>query len=116
MIETSWPTNPGDRARLESLVLDGTNGYARCFRFWYHMYGDSIGTLNVYLFNGSYAPLWSLSGNRGNNWYEGQVSYVSSISHQIIVEGIAGNDFLVRRNSSSYLSKNFVCYLGRHFN
>jgi hypothetical protein len=37
MIETSWPTNPGDRARLESIVFDGTNGDARCFRFWYHM-------------------------------------------------------------------------------
>jgi hypothetical protein len=37
MIETSLPTKPGDRARLESFMLDGTNGYARCFRFWYHM-------------------------------------------------------------------------------
>ena len=59
-------------------------------------YGDSIGTLNVYLFNGSYTRLWSLSGNRGNDWYEGQVSYVSSVPHQILVEGIAGKDFLVR--------------------
>lgn len=96
MIETSLPTQSGDRARLESNIFDGTNGDPRCFRFWYHMYGDSIGTLNVYLFNGTFVPLWSVSGNRGNNWYEGQVSYVSLIPYQIIVEGIAGNDFLVR--------------------
>ena len=61
-------------------------------------YGISIGTLNVYLFNGTYTRLWSLSGNRGNNWYEGQVSYVSSVPHQILVEGIAGKDYLVRIN------------------
>ena len=37
MIETSSPTKPGDRARLESEVFDGTEGDPRCFRFWYHM-------------------------------------------------------------------------------
>ncbi|CAF1538469.1 unnamed protein product, partial [Adineta steineri] len=94
MIETSWPTEVGDRAQLESVVFDETNGESRCFRFWYHMYGDSIGTLNVYLFNGTSTRLWSLSGDRGNNWYEGQVSYTSPIRHQIIVEGIAGKDYL----------------------
>ncbi len=55
--------------------------------------------MNVYLFNGSYTRLWSLSGNRGNEWYEGQVSYVSLDKHQIIVEGIAGKDYLVRIDS-----------------
>lgn len=65
---------------------------------FYFRYGDSIGTLNVYLFDGVYKPIWSLSGNRGNQWYEGQVSYVSSVPHQILVEGIAGKDFLVRAN------------------
>ncbi|CAF0853287.1 unnamed protein product [Didymodactylos carnosus] len=96
MIETSAPTKPGDRARLKSVVFDGTNGEARCFRFWYHMYGDSIATLNIYLFNASYNRIWSLSGNRGNNWYEGQVSYVSLVPHQILVEGITGRDYTVR--------------------
>ena len=37
MIETSWPTKPGDRARLYSIIFDGTNGDPKCFRFWYHM-------------------------------------------------------------------------------
>lgn len=37
MIETSLPTKPGDRAHLQSVVFDGTNGDSRCFRFWYHM-------------------------------------------------------------------------------
>lgn len=58
-------------------------------------YGNSIGTLNVYLFDGSYQRIWTLSGNRGNNWYEGQVSYKSFGLHRMIVEGIAGKDYLV---------------------
>lgn len=37
MIETESPTKPGYRANLQSIVLDGTKGDARCFRFWYHM-------------------------------------------------------------------------------
>jgi hypothetical protein len=61
--------------------------------------GDSIGALNIYLFNGTFTRIWSLSGNRGDNWHEGQVSYVSVNPHQIIIEGIAGKDFLVRRYS-----------------
>jgi hypothetical protein len=86
--------------------------------YFSNRYGDSIGTLNVYLFNGSYTYLWSLSGNRGDNWYEGQVSYVSLIPHQIIVEGIAGNDFLVRINLSVLCLFRFeiLFYLGRYFN
>ena len=75
-------------------------------------YGDSIGTLNVYLFNGSYTRLWALSGNRGNDWYEGQVSYVSLIPHQIIVEGIAGKDYLVSRNSIVNCFLYLFVYLG----
>jgi hypothetical protein len=58
-------------------------------------YGSSIGTLNVYLFDGTARRLWTLSGNRGNNWFEGQVSYTSSGIHRILVEGIAGKDYLV---------------------
>lgn len=61
-------------------------------------FGSSIGTLNVYLFDGSYQKLWTLSGNRGNNWYEGQVSYLSNGLHRLVVEGIAGKD-------------NFVCFI-----
>ena len=36
--------------------------------FWYHMYGTSIGDLNVYLVNGyRLTLLWTLSGNQGEN-------------------------------------------------
>ncbi len=62
-------------------------------------YGDSIGSLNVYLANGSYTTLWSLSGIRDNEWFEGQLSYVSAIPHIIVVEAVAGTDYLVKNKN-----------------
>ena len=46
-IETSSPRRNGDRAVLESDMIGKTAG--KCFSFWYHMYGSSIGALNIYI-------------------------------------------------------------------
>ena len=73
-IETSLPRRPGDKARLLSQTFNGTNTKS-CFTFWYHMYGSDIGALNLYEQVGSKETLiWRLSGNKGNNWYSGQVA------------------------------------------
>ena len=44
-IEATYQTD-GDNAKL-MLYLNG-NGEVSCLRFYYHMYGDTIGALNVY--------------------------------------------------------------------
>ena len=49
----------------------------KCFQFWYHMYGNSIGQLNVYLMTTKTVPsipTWSRQKNQGNQWYIAQVS------------------------------------------
>ena len=71
-IETSSPRRPGDKAWL---VSDYFNKSVSCFTFWYHMYGNSIGTLNIYRqpYRGQRVLVWKLSGNKGNKWYSGQV-------------------------------------------
>jgi len=49
----------------------------KCFQFWYHMYGSSIGKLNVYLMTTRTVPsipTWSRQKNQGNQWYIAQVS------------------------------------------
>lgn len=61
-IETSYHQY-GDRARLLSPKLQ-FNGNM-CLRFFYHMYGASMGTLNVYI-NGK--TVFTASGNKGNVW------------------------------------------------
>lgn len=48
------------------------------FTFWYHMYGQNIGYLRVYLRrNGRDTNLLSLLGNKGNSWKQGSVNIPS---------------------------------------
>ena len=53
----------GDNATLQVSVSG--NGAAACLVFYYHMYGDTIGTLNVYSGN---ELVFIVSGNQGNYW------------------------------------------------
>lgn len=82
-IESSSPRRPGDIAALLSATFPPTSGM--CFSFWYHMYGTTIGTLQVLLQEaGSNASsIWVLTGNKGNTWYQGQVSFTTSSQWQV---------------------------------
>ena len=74
-IETSSPRVLGDVARLISPPILPSSPV--CLTFWYHMYGDTIGTLNVSSLSGnSDSPdlLWSRSGNQSNGWLSGDVT------------------------------------------
>ena len=64
-IETSSPRVAGDNAKLE-LSVSG-NGEVSCLEFYYHMYGDTMGTLTV--FSGNVA-VFSASNSHGNKWIE----------------------------------------------
>lgn len=67
-IETSSPRAQGDKAVLvkSGLVLPSKT----CFSFYYHMYGASMGTLNVFL---GQTKIFSLSGNQNNTWKKAEV-------------------------------------------
>ena len=45
-IETSSPRKQGQKAQLATPSY--TDNTDVCVTFWYHMYGNGIGTLNVY--------------------------------------------------------------------
>ena len=68
-IETSPPRVEGDNAKLE-LSVSG-NGELSCLEFYYHMYGDTMGTLNV--FSGG-AIVFNVSGNHGNHWIKAEIT------------------------------------------
>uniref|UniRef100_A0A8C0VMD4 MAM domain-containing glycosylphosphatidylinositol anchor protein 2 n=1 Tax=Cyanistes caeruleus TaxID=156563 RepID=A0A8C0VMD4_CYACU len=100
-IETSRPRLEGEKARLVSPVFSvapknpyGATNTAYCFSFYYHMYGQHIGSLNVYLrLKGQTAienPLWSSSGNKGQHWNQARVNINPPTSFQLIFEGIRG--------------------------
>ena len=91
------PILPGYNAYLESTLFYPTPSFGLCMDFWYHMYGRHIGTLNVHLSVSSPSSdtesvlIWSRSGNKGDQWLNGQVSIKSSRSFRLSFEAIRGN-------------------------
>uniref|UniRef100_A0A3Q1GLC6 Si:ch211-106h4.4 n=1 Tax=Acanthochromis polyacanthus TaxID=80966 RepID=A0A3Q1GLC6_9TELE len=59
----------GDWKDMSYLISDvfqpSTSGH--CLTFWYHMYGDHIGTLKLYIND------WTEAGNKGDKWQEASV-------------------------------------------
>lgn len=67
-IETSFPRQPGDYAKLNSPKLQFSG--STCLKFYYHMYGASMGTLTVNV-NGN--SVFNASGNKGNRWWNASI-------------------------------------------
>ena len=79
-IETS-SCQYGENAKLEFSVSSSDIAKLSCLTFYYHMFGATINTLNVY--NGN-TEVFTKSGNQGNVWLFANVtmtlqSKVSSI-------------------------------------
>ncbi len=68
-IETSYPRVAGDNAKLEFSVPE--NGEPSCLKFYYHMYGVTMGTINV--FSGT-VMVFSVTGNHGNHWIKAEIT------------------------------------------
>ena len=68
-IETSSPRVQGNLARLSTPALSFSG--ATCIAFFYHMYGTTIGRLEVTV-NGRI--VFSASGNKGNSWLEASMN------------------------------------------
>lgn len=80
-IETSSPRKPGDVAVLQSKTFPApVNG--RCLQFYYHMYGEHMGSLKVVLSpdNGEESLLWENNQDMGNQWLLARVEIPSGIS------------------------------------
>ncbi|KAL8608892.1 hypothetical protein ACOMHN_065230 [Nucella lapillus] len=95
-IESSHPRRRGDKAWLQSESLSKTGGSTHCLSFWYHMYGTSIGTLNVYLAtNGSLpgAIHWKLSSSQANAWLQGRFPVTSPVDFNVVFEGVIGSSY-----------------------
>jgi len=89
-IETSAPRKQGDKARLLSEDFSPTTSRGRCVTFWYHMYGNTIGTLRLLVKigpgNQSETVIWELSGNFGDQWYSAQAPVSSAKMYQVKVD------------------------------
>lgn len=68
-IETSSPRVAGDNAKLVFPVSG--NKQPSCLKFYYHMYGNTMGSLTVFSGN---LVVFNASGNHGNYWNEAKVN------------------------------------------
>lgn len=98
-IEASSPRRLNDKARFTSQQFSPVSVRGRCLKFWYHMFGADIGTLNVIQKTGpgnrSEILLWTLSGQQGNTWLNARVSLSKSPNRNywIVFEGVRGNGY-----------------------
>jgi len=96
-IESSSPNYPSKTARLIVPCVD-MDAYANpVFSFAYHMFGSSMGTLNVDVSsdNGTtWTNVWSLSGDQGNVWSEAFID-LGAFTGQIDlrIEGVTSTSY-----------------------
>ena len=58
-----------------------------CLRFWTHMFGHGVGSLNVYVRAGAKdRKIWGLTGDAGNNWYMGQAPIASTDNFRVSID------------------------------
>lgn len=86
-IEASAPRKTGDRAKFISQLFDPTSStLGKCLRFYKHMNGPHIGTLNVYIRQGGKDTLvWTDSGNKGNAWIPAQAPIYSKTPYRVSI-------------------------------
>nr|XP_039273967.1 integrin alpha-X-like [Styela clava] len=93
LLECSNPRTGGETAVMSTPVLKPSNG--ACVRFWYHMRGESMGSLNFYIYTNMTGPrmIWSIDHDQGDMWHEGWVTVASFEPYQILIEGVVGQDY-----------------------
>ncbi|XP_054714592.1 LOW QUALITY PROTEIN: MAM and LDL-receptor class A domain-containing protein 2-like [Uloborus diversus] len=88
-LKASWYYRKGDKAHLVAPRQNATSG--RCFNFWYHMFGQDVGTLNVIVrTDQGNTTIWSKSDSQGNAWKQGMRTVKSDDPYSIVIEGIFG--------------------------
>jgi len=78
-VESSSPNYPSKTGIINSPCFDLTSEENASFNFAYHMYGSSMGTINLQASTDgtSWTTLWTKSGDQGNSWYNATVSLSS---------------------------------------
>ncbi|XP_063404417.1 MAM domain-containing glycosylphosphatidylinositol anchor protein 2-like [Mytilus trossulus] len=91
-IETSTMKSEGN-ARLMSSLL--TTDKQLCLSFYYHMFGDSIGELQVIIsIVGSNQIIFRKSNSQGNYWHYKELYFLPANNFKIIFNGIDGSGYM----------------------
>ncbi|XP_033726981.1 MAM and LDL-receptor class A domain-containing protein 1-like [Pecten maximus] len=87
--EVSSPVNPGETAKLESYNALPVQDH--CLSFWYHMYGGSVGNLQISTVNSG--VLWTKSSNQGDSWIQANVNLPADPNFQLVIEATSGSSW-----------------------
>uniref|UniRef100_A0A182NZY7 MAM domain-containing protein n=1 Tax=Anopheles epiroticus TaxID=199890 RepID=A0A182NZY7_9DIPT len=96
MIVDSGEQLTNDTARFISPLFEPELSVGSCFQFYYHMYGETVGTLKVYVKSMNadlydLQPVFVQQGNQKNVWHEGHVEVAQQTERfQIVIEASLG--------------------------
>ncbi|XP_041467508.1 MAM and LDL-receptor class A domain-containing protein 1-like [Lytechinus variegatus] len=77
-VSNSW-------ADLIGEILSASSG--SCLTFWYHMFGNAVGSLEVYTMDEDdqqFGPIWSTSGSQGDVWIMGSADVTFGREFRIV--------------------------------
>lgn len=92
-IEASDSVKSRRRKGYKARLISVTSYVPRiCFRMFYHMHGQDMGILRVFVrfTNGTEFEVWKKAGNQGNEWFELEKSLEFEEYFRIVVEAIRG--------------------------
>ncbi|XP_041460947.1 MAM and LDL-receptor class A domain-containing protein 1-like [Lytechinus variegatus] len=83
--------SPGFNALLRSVQISATPNGA-CFQFWLHMYGQTMGELEIYSESpdGYQERRWKQTGTLRDEWVYRQIDIVADYHYQLIFNAIRG--------------------------
>ncbi|GFU09589.1 MAM and LDL-receptor class A domain-containing protein 2 [Trichonephila clavipes] len=77
-------------ARLDSPTLPMNTPEGTCFSFWYHMYGQHVGTLSVDTsWYWAWNRQWTRSRTQGNKWRLGEIDIKSNRDYSIRISAVS---------------------------
>ncbi|KAL1280451.1 hypothetical protein QQF64_015051 [Cirrhinus molitorella] len=92
-IKSSSHSRTGDTAYLKSPLSPPTGPEGYCFTFWYHMFGATVGSLRMSVYDISsdhITSMWQRKGSQGTEWQMAQSHVKLTEVHQILIEASVG--------------------------
>ena len=88
----------GKKARLVSPIFQAVTSSSKCdIRVFYHMYGQTIGALNIYsrtTIGGGETLLFKKANEVGDFWNRIDIPIKVTQPFQIVIEGVVGTSFM----------------------
>ncbi|XP_056333186.1 MAM and LDL-receptor class A domain-containing protein 1 isoform X2 [Danio aesculapii] len=92
-IKSSSHDETGASAHLKSPLSPPTGPDGYCFTFWFHMFGTTVGSLRMSVFDISsnhVTSMWQRKGSQGSEWQMAQSHVKVAQVHQILIEASVG--------------------------